>query len=446
MDMLYTLFATLIALGLLVTVHEWGHFWVARRCGVRVLRFSVGFGTPLVRWYDRQGTEFVIAAIPLGGYVRMLDEREAPVQPELLNQAFNRKSVAQRFSIVAAGPLVNFALAVVLFWVLALMGSQQVKPIIGGLAAGSLAEQAGLQIGQELIAVDGKAVTSWGAVNLRLVERLGETGTLVIKVLDSNAREWDYQIKLNAWLRNVEEPDPLEQLGLIPWRPAVEPVIAELDAQGPAQQAGVQLGDRVLRLNDQPIEGWYQLVQQVQSLPGRRIELHLDRAGQQLTIPLTLDKRDDGRGYLGAGAQPVDWPQDMLRELNFGPLEAVAEAVRRTWSMSVLTLDSLKKMLLGELSVKNLSGPITIAKVAGASAQSGLGSFLNFLAYLSISLGVLNLLPIPVLDGGHLLFYAIEGVRGRPLSDRVQGWGMQIGIGLMFGLMLLALFNDIGRL
>jgi len=450
MGMLYTVLATLVALGVLVTVHELGHFWVARRCGVRVLRFSIGFGLPLVRWHDRQGTEFVIAAIPLGGYVKMLDEREAPVVPQDLGQAFNRKSVGQRFAIVAAGPLVNFALALVFFWILAMMGSQQVRPIIGAIKADSLAEQAGLQVGQEILSVDGEPTASWGAINLQLVSRLGETGLLVFGVRDEGSSlEHPQRINLASWLKDADDPDPLERLGITPWRPQAEPLIAELDAQGPAKAAGLQVGDRVQHLNNQPIEHWHQLVSMVKALPSRTVTLGLLREGRALELRVTLGVRTENTssfGYLGAGARPANWPADMLREVHFGPVDALWEGAHRTWLMSLLTLDSLKKMLLGELSVKNLSGPITIAKVAGASAQSGLGDFLNFLAYLSISLGVLNLLPVPVLDGGHLLFYSIEWIRGRPLSERVQGWGMQIGISLMIGVMLLALFNDIGRL
>lgn len=450
MGTLYMIVGTLVALGVLVTFHEFGHFWVARRCGVKVLRFSVGFGKPLLRWSDRHGTEFVIAAIPLGGYVKMLDEREAEVPQALLGGAFNRKSVRQRFAIVSAGPLANFLLALAFFWLLAMLGSEQVRPVIGAVEAGSLAEQAGLAADEEILAVNGKRVTGWGEVNLQLVRRLGESGRLDLTVRELGAsQEQHRQIVLHEWLKGVEEPDPIGALGIRPWRPQVAPVIAQLDPEGPARSAGVVLGDRLLSLNGQSLADWQQVIDQVGSLPGQPVRLVVEREGRQEEIALTLGVRGEGafaRGYLGAGVAAGEWPAEMLREVSFGPLEAMVEGGRRTWAMSLLTLDSLKKMLLGELSVKNLSGPITIAKVAGASAQSGLGDFLNFLAYLSISLGVLNLLPIPVLDGGHLLFYLVEWVRGRPLSDRVQGWGMQIGITLVVGVMLLALVNDIGRL
>lgn len=450
MGALYMIIGTLVALGVLVTFHEFGHFWVARRCGVKVLRFSVGFGSPLVRWRDRHGTEFVIAAIPLGGYVKMLDEREGDVPPALLDSAFNRKTVRQRFAIVSAGPLANFLLALVFFWLLAMLGSQQVRPVVGAVESGSLAAQAGMAVDQEIVAVNGKPVSGWGEVNLQLVRRLGESGQLDVTVREvGSSAERQLQIPLQNWLKGVEEPDPITALGIRPWRPQIAPVIAQLDPEGPAQAAGIQLGDRLISLNRQPLDDWQQVIDAVKVLPGATAVLEVERDGQRVDVPLTLGARGEGearRGYLGAGVEGGEWPAEMLREVRFGPLDAVVEGAKRTWTMSLLTLDSLKKMLFGELSVKNLSGPITIAKVAGASAQSGLGDFLNFLAYLSISLGVLNLLPIPVLDGGHLLFYLVEWVRGRPLSERVQGWGVQIGISLVVGVMLLALVNDLGRL
>jgi regulator of sigma E protease len=450
MSALYMIIGTLVALGVLVTFHEFGHFWVARRCGVKVLRFSVGFGMPLLRWHDRQGTEFVVAAIPLGGYVKMLDEREGDVPEALRDQSFNRKSVRQRIAIVAAGPVANFLLALVFFWVLAMLGSQQLKPVIGSVEPGSLAAVAGLNAGQEIIAVDGEPTSGWAAVNLRLVGRLGESGALQVTVRDqAGASESAHTLKLNEWLKGSDEPDPIRSLGIRPWRPALEPVLAELDPKGPAQAASLRSGDRLLALDGQALSDWQQVVDAVRVRPDTKIVLQVQRDGAQIDVPVSLVSRGEGKaaaGYLGAGVKPVDWPPEMLREVSYGPLDAVVEGARRTWTMSVLTLDSLKKMLFGELSVKNLSGPITIAKVAGASAQSGVGDFLNFLAYLSISLGVLNLLPIPVLDGGHLLFYLIEWVRGRPVSDRVQGWGIQIGISLVVGVMLLALINDLGRL
>ncbi|XMB47566.1 sigma E protease regulator RseP [Pseudomonas fluorescens] len=450
MSALYMIVGTLVALGVLVTFHEFGHFWVARRCGVKVLRFSVGFGMPLLRWHDRRGTEFVIAAIPLGGYVKMLDEREGEVPADQLDQSFNRKTVRQRIAIVAAGPIANFLLAMVFFWVLAMLGSQQVRPVIGAVEADSIAAKAGLAAGQEIVSIDGEPTTGWGAVNLQLVRRLGESGTVNVVVRDQDSSaETPRALALDHWLKGADEPDPIKSLGIRPWRPALPPVLAELDPKGPAQAAGLKTGDRLLALDGQALGDWQQVVDLVRVRPDIKIVLKVERDGAQIDVPVTLSVRSEAKaagGYLGAGVKGVEWPPSMVREVSYGPLAAIGEGAKRTWTMSVLTLESLKKMLFGELSVKNLSGPITIAKVAGASAQSGVADFLNFLAYLSISLGVLNLLPIPVLDGGHLLFYLVEWVRGRPLSDRVQGWGIQIGISLVVGVMLLALVNDLGRL
>ncbi|MBU6956402.1 sigma E protease regulator RseP [Pseudomonas sp. CVAP len=450
MSALYMIVGTLVALGVLVTFHEFGHFWVARRCGVKVLRFSVGFGLPLLRWHDRRGTEFVIAAIPLGGYVKMLDEREGEVSADQLDQAFNRKSVRQRIAIVAAGPIANFLLALAFFWVLAMLGTEQVRPVIGAVEVGSMAAKAGLSPGQEIVAIDGEPTSGWAAVNLQLVRRLGESGSLQLLVREQGSTaDSPRELVLDHWLKGADEPDPIRSLGIRPWRPALPPVLAELDPKGPAQAAGLKTGDRLLALDGQALTDWQQVVDWVRVRPDTKIVLHIERDGAQIDVPVTLATRDKAKvasGYLGTGVKAIDWPPEMIREVSYGPVAAIGEGARRTWTMSVLTLDSLKKMLFGELSVKNLSGPITIAKVAGASAQSGVADFLNFLAYLSISLGVLNLLPIPVLDGGHLLFYLIEWARGRPLSDRVQSWGIQIGISLVIGVMLLALVNDLGRL
>lgn len=450
MSALYMIVGTLVALGVLVTFHEFGHFWVARRCGVKVLRFSVGFGMPLLRWHDSKGTEFVVAAIPLGGYVKMLDEREGEVPADQLDHAFNRKSVRQRVAIVAAGPIANFLLAMVFFWALAMLGSEQVRPVIGAVESGSIASRAGLSPGQEIIAIDGEPTSGWAAVNLQLVRRLGESGSLQVLVREQGSTvDSPRGLVLDKWLKGANEPDPIHSLGIRPWRPALPPVLAEIDPKGPAKAAGLKAGDRLLTFDGKALDDWQQVVDIVRLHPDTKIMLRVERDGAQIDVPVTLAARGESKaptGYLGAGVKAVDWPPEMIREVSYGPVAAIGEGARRTWTMSVLTLDSLKKMLFGELSVKNLSGPITIAKVAGASAQSGIADFLNFLAYLSISLGVLNLLPIPVLDGGHLLFYLIEWARGRPLSDRVQGWGIQIGISLVVGVMLLALVNDLGRL
>jgi len=392
MNGLYMVLGLLVALGILISFHEFGHFWVARRCGVKVLRFSIGFGAPLLRWHDKKGTEFVIAAIPLGGYVKMLDEREGEVPKEQLEYAFNRKTVKQRIAIVAAGPLANFLLALLFFWILALLGSTQVRPLIGSVEVGSLAEAGGLAAGQEITAIDGKATPDWGAVQLALIARLGESGLLNVRVReDGSTLEQTHAITLNNWLRGAVEPDPLEGLGLHPWQPPLPPLLAQLDAQGPAAAGGLREGDLLLSLDGEALQSWQQLVKLLRQKPNETISLEFERNGSRHELSLRLSAREEGAlkiGYLGAGVKAPQWPPEMLRKVRFGLFDGLLEGGKKTWAMTLLTFDSLKKMLSGQLSVKNLSGPITIAKVAGASAQSGLGDFLNFLAYLSISLGV----------------------------------------------------------
>src|SRR5690554_446305 len=346
MSGMYMLLGTLITLGVLVTIHEYGHFWVARRCGVKVLRFSIGFGTPIVRWHDRHGTEFVIAMIPLGGYVKMLDEREAPVDEAEHSQCFNRKTVGQRIAIVAAGPVANFILAFVLFWCVAMLGSQQVKPVIGGVAADSLVQRAGLHSGQEIIAVDGQAVSGWADVNLKLIQRIGDSGPLRIDAKTAgNTAASSYTVGLDKWLYGANEPDPISDLGIEPWRPQTAAVVAQLDPEGPAQYAGLQLQDKIIAIDDQAVTDWQTVVNYVQARPDTKVALRIERAGQlsDVDVMLSAQGADSGpRGYLGMGVSGGEWPAEMLRDVRFGPLEAVLEGAQRTWTMSALTLGSLK--------------------------------------------------------------------------------------------------------
>lgn len=449
MGILYTVLGTVLALGLLITIHEYGHFWVARRCGVRVLRFSIGFGAPLIKWRDRADTEYVIAAIPLGGYVRMLDEREASVPAELLEQAFNRKTVGQRSAIVAAGPLANFLLAVLLFWCVGLLGTQQARPFVGEVLANSSAAAAGVQSGDEIIAVDGVPVRGWSDVHLRLMHRLADTGTVVLRIQVATGDQVDRLVAIERWLVGSVEPDSVAALGLVPWSPQIESVLSEIDPAGPAAAAGLRVGDKVLAVNQVPVYSWQALVQQIRAAPNQTLLLRIMRDGRTQDLSVWLGAKEDQGlqvGYFGAGVALPSWPAEQLQEIRYGPWEALVFAADKTWQISVLTLESLQKMLVGALSVKNLSGPITIAKVAGDSAASGLPTFLGFLAFLSISLGVLNLLPVPVLDGGHLLFYFMEWIAGRPVPEKVQNVAMQAGVILVVCLMLVALVNDFSRL
>lgn len=450
MGILQTVFFTLIALGVLVTIHEFGHFWVARRCGVKVLRFSIGFGTPLLRWSDRQGTEYVIAALPLGGYVKMADEREGEIAPDELDSAFNRKSVWQRMAIVVAGPLANFILAVFFYWVIFLLGVSGVAPVVGSVAPDSIADRAGIEAGHEIIAVDHRTTATWQAVAERLITRIGESGEVAIQVRDSSGREFERRARIHQWLSSADEPDVLGSFGIDFYRPDFLPRVGQVQAGSPAQQAGLQPGDTVVSADGQAMNEWQQWVDYVRSRPGERIELQLERESELVTVHLVPEEHvaEDGSvyGLVGVIAEPPEWPEHMIHKVQYGPLAAVSHAMVKTGETTVMILDSIKKMVQGLISPKHLSGPITIAKVAGASAEYGLVSYLGFLALLSVSLGVLNLLPVPVLDGGHLMYYLIEAFKGSPVSEKVQMAGYRVGLFLVMGLMVLAFYNDLMRL
>lgn len=451
MGVIQNILAVIVVLGVLITFHEYGHYWVAKRCGVKVLRFSVGFGKPIWSRTDRHGTEFAVAAIPLGGYVKMLDEREAPVAPDLQDQAFNRKTVWQRIAIVAAGPLANFLLAIVAYWLLFIVGTTTVAPVVGSVAPGSPAEQGGLSPGQEIVAVQGDTVRSWDEINLKLVAAIGHSGALSISARDDGSTSVrDYQLPVDNWLVRQDPPQPLPSLGLEPWRPSFPAVLGQVLDDEAAGRAGLQSGDRIVLVDGEPVEDWLHFVDLVRGNPETTLLLEIARSGEILELALTPGSNviESGVviGYIGAGAEPVEWPEEYRREIRYGPIAAVGHSLSRTGEMSLLTVDAIRKMFVGLISPSNLSGPITIARVAGDSARTGLETFVSFLAYLSISLAILNLLPIPVLDGGHLVYYAVEAVRGKPVSERVQAVGLRIGLALVGSLMLMALYFDLMRL
>jgi regulator of sigma E protease len=450
-DLIYTLAVTAFTLAILIAIHEFGHFWVARRCGVKVIRFSIGFGTPLLRWRDKLDTEYVIAAIPLGGYVKMLDEREGEVTPGMEHMAFNRKPVLQRMAVVSAGPVANLLLAVAAYWFVFLSGESGVAPIIGEVAEGSVAEVAGLEGGQEIVAIDGRETPTWQAVNYRLLDRIGDSGVITFSVRYPDS-DVVYQSEgvLDNWLSKVEEPNLLRGLGIDMYRPPVPPLLDTVVEDSPAAAAGLEPGDLVLSADGQPMSAWPAWVDYVRARPGEAIELRYERDGEVRETTLTPARRvtEDGDAYgqVGVGVVVPEWPAHMLRDFSYGPVESLVLATRRTGELVMFTLNSIKKMLTGLISHKNLSGPITIAKVATASAQSGLEAFVAFLALLSVSLGVLNLLPIPVLDGGHLMYYTIEFLVGRPVPLKVQMLGYQVGLLIIVSIMALAIFNDFARL
>lgn len=451
MELLNTILILLVTLAILVAVHEFGHFWVARRCGVKVLRFSIGFGPSLYSWRDDLGTQYSIAAIPLGGYVKMLDEREGDVSPEELSGAFNQKPVLQRIAVVIAGPLANFLLAIVAYWFLYMSGESGFMPIIDDVAAGSVADVAGLEPGHEIIAVDGTETPTRQALSFALIERIGDTGVIkfAVKYPDSDM-VYRSEAPITRWLSEQDEPDIFGGLGITLFAPDVVPVVSEVVPDSPAEAAGLQAGDKVLSADGIPMPLWKEWVDYVQARPGQAIALEFERNGQLMSVSITPQSvsgpGDTSIGRVGVAVKPPEMPPEMLREFSRGPLESLGAAMGRTADLTVFTLTSIKKMLQGLISPKNLSGPITIAKVASSSAKSGLESYIGFLALLSVSLGVLNLLPIPVLDGGHLLFYTIELLAGRPVPEKVQIFGYQIGLFLVVGIMMFALYNDFARL
>lgn len=449
MQIVETILALVLTLGILVTLHEFGHFWVARRCGVKVLRFSVGFGKPLFSWYDRQGTEFAVAAIPLGGYVKMLDEREGPVPEDQKHLAFNSKSPSKRIAIAAAGPVANFLFAIFAYWLLSVVGFTTVAPIIGEVNEGSVADRVGLASGMEIHEVDGHRVTSWRDVNMRLLERTGEFGQITIDVSRDGSRG-TLTGPLDGWRLNDENPNPLGEFGVTPWRPDVPPVLGEIVTGGRAEAAGLKSGDRVVAVDAEPVSDWFELVSFIREAPETPLELTVERDGrtQQVVVTPAANKADDGTviGLVGAGVSEVTWPDHVLRDVSYGPLAAIPNAVSETWGDTRLTVVAIKKMVTGLLSPTNLSGPITIARIAEASVSSGFEDFVRFLAYLSVSLGVLNLLPVPVLDGGHIVYYTIEAIRRKPLSEQAQAFGLRIGMAMILTLMVFALYNDLMRL
>ena len=449
-QVLSSVLAFLVALAILIAIHEAGHFWVARRLGVKVLRFSVGFGRSIWRRTGADGTEYRLALIPLGGYVKMLDEREGPVAAEELGRAFNRQPVAVRAAIVVAGPVANLLLAIALYWVVLCLGVPGMRTLIDEPAPGTAAALAGLHAGDEILSVNGAPTPTWEQLGINLVDAALDEGALEMQIRRADASQRAVTLAAD-WSGSLDDPARLNEfLGLAPYQPPLPAEVGTLQADGPAAHAGLQPNDRILAMDGVAVADWEDWVQRVRARPERTVGLDVARGGKVLHLTLRIGARQqDGAsiGFVGLSPHVPEELQERLRaEYRYAPAAALPAAAQRTWQMSLMTLRMIGRMVTGQLGLENLSGPINIAQYAGYSAQIGLVSYLGFLAVISISLGVLNLLPVPVLDGGHLAFYLVEWVRGQPLSERIQQWGQQLGVVALVLMMGLAFYNDLVRL
>ncbi|HHF3073844.1 TPA: sigma E protease regulator RseP [Vibrio diabolicus] len=448
---LWNLISFIVALGILVAVHEFGHFWVARRCGVKVEKFSIGFGKSIWSKVGKDGTEYSISMIPLGGYVKMVDSRVDEVPEHEKHLAFDKKPLWKRTSVVAAGPIFNFLFAIFAYWLVFLIGIPAVKPVIGEVTPNSIVAEAGIESGMELKSISGIKTPDWESVNMGLISHIGddlmtvtltsanEVGSEVTKTLD--LREWEF---------DPETQSAMQSLGFAPYTPEVYRVIEQVSQGGAAEKAGVLPGDEIVAIGEQRVTEWKQVVEAVRSNPDTPIELTVLRQGYEQTLTLTPGSRELANkevvGFAGIAPKVAEWPESYRFDLQFGVFESVGKAVDKTGQVIGLTISMLKKLIVGDVGLNNLSGPISIAKGAGATADYGLVYFLGFLALISVNLGIINLVPLPMLDGGHLLFFAIEAVIRRPVPERVQEMGFRIGGAIIFSLMALALFNDFTRL
>jgi regulator of sigma E protease len=451
MNLVITAAAFVVALGVLIVIHEFGHYFVARLCGVKVLRFSIGFGKPL--WRTRRGrdqTEWVLAALPLGGYVKMLDEHEGPVARDEAHRAFNRQPAWKRIAIVIAGPTANFLLAIVIYWALFVAGVQEAKPIVAAPAPGTIAAASGLARGETILRINDEPVASWQQARWRLLQLAVGRQAVRLEVVDARQRLNWRTLDLSSFELDGFETDPLARLGLKLDRPDLAPIIGTVISGSVAEAAGLRAGDRIVSIDGNAVRVWDEVVSAVQTHPEVTVRFLLSRGSGQVEISLQPKAERQNGAWVGrVGAAPFTDPEAMkglVTTVAYNPVLAFGMAMQRTWETSVFSLRMLGKMLIGEISWKNLSGPVTIADYAGQSAQMGLGTYVAFLALISISLGVLNLLPIPILDGGHLLYYAIELAKGSPVSERIMELGQRVGLTVLLFVMAFAFYNDINRL
>jgi len=446
LTVLWNFAAFVVALSILVAIHEYGHFWVARRCGVKVHRFSIGFGKELFKRSDKHGTEFVIAAIPMGGYVKMLDGRVEEVPDELQDFAFDKKTVWQRIAIVAAGPLANFALAIVAFFMMYMIGVNSAKPIMSGVAANSPMAVITTEARFQVTAINDTDVEDWEALNLALVSQIGEDAfNVTVKTLTGQTIEpiSHYTVSLEQWRFDPKTESIINSLGLLPYRPQVQLQVDQVLGQGAGFESGLQKGDKLLAVNGRVLQNWSQFVSLIQSNANTTLSLQIERASHLTMLSITPQlNAETGLGTIGVSPVVDNYPDDYRVKLQFGPIDAFLRGVDKTGQLIKLTFDTLIKLVTGDISVKNLSGPVSIAKGAGASADYGIEYFLGFIALISVNLGLMNLIPLPVLDGGHLLYYAIEIVTGKPVPEKIQEVGFKVGGFILMALMGIAILND----
>lgn len=451
MSALFIVVAAILLLGPLIAIHEFGHYIVARKLGVKVLVYSIGFGPTLLKWTSKKsGIQYQLSALPLGGYVKMLDEREGSVAEEDLPKAFNRQHPWKRIAIVAAGPLINLAFAVVLFWILFIPSQEQLNTRVGKVLPNTPAATVQMQVGDKITNVDGTATPTWEKLNFALVDRVGETGSIEIQA-DRAGQVKTFQLPIQDFLKNQNQ-SALDSLGFMPYRPYIPAVAAKLSEDGAAIRQGMKEGDKIIAIDGVKMNDWFDVVQVVQASPEKLLKIDILRQNQLLHLEVMPQAKRDSMGnvsgVLGVQNIPgkINIPADYKQLIQYSPTEAFVMAVDKTGQISGMILNSIVKMFRGLIGLDNLSGPITIAKVAGQSAEMGWQTFISFMALMSVSLGILNLLPIPMLDGGHLVYYFIELIRGKPVSEQIQLVGLKIGMVLLGSMMLLALFNDFMRL
>lgn len=447
-ELLYSLLGFIIAIGILAGIHEFGHFWVARRVGVKVIRFSIGFGKRLFGWHDKKGTEYVVCAVPLGGYVKMLDQNEGKVAKNDLAHAFNNKPLWARALVILAGPIFNLLFAVLAYWLVFVWGISTVVPILGNVPADSLAYKAGLRSEQEIVAIDNTPTSTWEDIVVNLASHAGNNDSVVITVKDLNNTTHKHTLELKDWTLD-NDGQMLTQLGLVPFDP-IKPIVGDLTPDFPAQKAGVIVGDVITQVDGKPITNISQLLDVMKNTYGKEISIQVARDGVIKTLHITPQRKvaSDGSvtGFMGIQFAKQVLPKEMIRIQQINAFQAVGMAIQKTSDYSILTLQFLGKMVMGKISLQHISGPISIAQYAGVTVRAGIENFITFLALISISLGVINLLPIPVLDGGHLLFLSIEALRGKPVSVRTMNVSIMVGVVMLSGIMALAIYNDLLRI